>query len=228
MNGVRTRKQTAKGGKPKDEKTAADANGNANGYINTNGLVAKRAERAETSENIFLFYPNIIGGLQVLSSPAPVSDHSRLHTHHPCHCISLLHAPSSKNVLHPVQHLMPVGCPGRRCRSILSAVDSLRCRARHGHRSLHNRLLVGVSELGLAAMGAVVPRTDQFGLGEPLHAHVCNADHGWIGKKPQAGGSEQEPHSTSVLQQQGLSSAARIQSKLTTCVECSVRLLRLQ
>lgn len=66
MNGVRTRKQTAKGGKPKDEKAAGDANGKANVYINTNGLVAKRAE---SSENIFLFYPNIIGVFQVLSSP---------------------------------------------------------------------------------------------------------------------------------------------------------------
>lgn len=66
MNGVRSRKQTAKGAKAKDEKIAGDANGKANGYINTNDLVAKRAE---SSENIFLFYPNIIGVFQVLSSP---------------------------------------------------------------------------------------------------------------------------------------------------------------
>lgn len=63
MNGVRSRKQTAKGAKAKDEKIAGDANGKANGYINTNDLVAKRAE---SSENIFLFYPNIIGYSRII------------------------------------------------------------------------------------------------------------------------------------------------------------------
>lgn len=66
MNGVRTRKQTAKVGKIRDEKTiVSDASGKANGYIQTNGRVGKRAE---SSENIFLFYPNIIGEFPPLSS----------------------------------------------------------------------------------------------------------------------------------------------------------------
>lgn len=65
MDGVRTRKQTAKGAKPSAGKTAAgDVNGSANGYGNTNGQVTKRAE---SSENIFLFYPNIIGVYQMVS-----------------------------------------------------------------------------------------------------------------------------------------------------------------
>lgn len=49
-------------------------------------------------------------------------------------------------------------------------------------------------------MGAVVPRTDQLGLGEPLHAHVRNTDHGRIRTKSQEGGSEQKPDFASLLQ----------------------------
>ncbi|MCJ1465922.1 CDP-diacylglycerol-inositol 3-phosphatidyltransferase [Pseudocyphellaria aurata] len=64
MNGVRTRKQTAKGAKSSAGKIAAgDVSGKANGYVNTNGQVPKRAE---SSENIFLFYPNIIGYSRII------------------------------------------------------------------------------------------------------------------------------------------------------------------
>lgn len=61
MNGVRSRKQTAKVSKPRDEKTTTgDVKTQPNGYININGQVAKSPE---SSENIFLFYPNLIGVL---------------------------------------------------------------------------------------------------------------------------------------------------------------------
>lgn len=200
MNGVEPRRQTAKVAKPRDEKTTTgDVDGKANGYVNN-----KTPKRADSSENIFLFYPNIIGVFQVLLFLLDVvSDHTRVLTHHPCHCIAVLHAPPPKNMLPPVQRLMPAGCPRRRGCSVLSTVHSLRCRARHGYGSLHNRLLVSISELRLASMGTFVSRTDQFGLGEPLHAHVCNTDHGRIGAKSQEGGSEQEQDFTSLLQQQG-------------------------
>lgn len=65
MNGVKTRRQTAKVANPTDEKTATrDANGSANGYVKPESRVGKRAE---SSENIFLFYPNMIGVFQALS-----------------------------------------------------------------------------------------------------------------------------------------------------------------
>lgn len=60
MNGTRSKGKTAKVPKLIDEKTTlnGDLNSKAKGHNNANGGVAKRTE---PSENIFLFYPNIIG-----------------------------------------------------------------------------------------------------------------------------------------------------------------------
>lgn len=134
----------------------------------------------------------------ILSNPA------RLLTHYSRHCILILHAPPSKNMLPPLQHFVSFGRPRRCCCSILSAVDSLRSCVGHGDRSVHNSMPVGIPELGLASLGASVPGPDQFGFGQSLHAYVCHSNHGWIRTKSQKGGSEPESDSTSLLQQQGM------------------------
>ncbi|CAF9928739.1 MAG: CDP-diacylglycerol-inositol 3-phosphatidyltransferase [Heterodermia speciosa] len=56
MNGVKTRKQTAK--EVKGEPSSKGLNGSANGHLSRD-LTA--SSRAKSTENIFLFYPNIIG-----------------------------------------------------------------------------------------------------------------------------------------------------------------------
>ena len=57
MNGVRTRKQAKEA-----EELKATANGNGNGKVDYSH------PNTEVSENIFLFYPNIIGRLPIYDS----------------------------------------------------------------------------------------------------------------------------------------------------------------
>ena len=56
MNGVRTRKPTAQ--EAKGESTSKELNGSANGHLSRDNAAASGAK---STENIFLFYPNIIG-----------------------------------------------------------------------------------------------------------------------------------------------------------------------
>ena len=60
MNGTRARKQTPKASRSDSQKPTfnSDTNGKVNGNITANRVVIKGTE---PSENIFLFYPNIIG-----------------------------------------------------------------------------------------------------------------------------------------------------------------------
>jgi hypothetical protein len=57
--GVRTRRQAAAVAKQVQEKPLM--NGHANGSVNGSAHSKSSTARPEMSENIFLFYPNIIG-----------------------------------------------------------------------------------------------------------------------------------------------------------------------
>jgi len=52
-----------------------------------------------------------------------------------------------------------------------------------------------------------IPAADQFGLYQPLHAHVRNSDHGRQRTKPQEDRREEKQNYASVLHQQGRSQA---------------------
>ena len=56
MNGVKTRKQTAK--EAKGEPLSKGLNGSPNGHLSRD---LPASSRVKSTENIFLFYPNIIG-----------------------------------------------------------------------------------------------------------------------------------------------------------------------
>lgn len=83
MNGLKTRKQ------------AKDARQERRNSVETRGLDARREEALETSENIFLFYPNIIGLYILDPQEDAILILSRLLPYSPCDSIALLHAPSS-------------------------------------------------------------------------------------------------------------------------------------
>lgn len=73
---------------------------------------------------------------------------------------------------------MPPRRPRRRRRALLPPIDSIRLRARHGDRSLHDSLFTRVPILRIPALGAVVPGADFTRSGEPLHAYVRYVDDG--------------------------------------------------
>lgn len=60
MNGTRARKRTEKTSKLNEQNPvlSGDMNGKVKGNINSNVVATKKTEK---SENVFLFYPNIIG-----------------------------------------------------------------------------------------------------------------------------------------------------------------------
>jgi hypothetical protein len=61
MGGVQTRKQ-----KMKEAESTADGDILANGHAKPNGTIARAEKQIYKQENIFVFIPNLIGGLQYL------------------------------------------------------------------------------------------------------------------------------------------------------------------
>lgn len=58
---------------------------------------------------------------------------------------------------------------------------------------MHDGVPAGVSELGVAPLGAAVPGLDLAGPGEPLYAHVRDAADEWgRHREPQEGGGGEE------------------------------------
>lgn len=161
MNGTKSKGRGRSPKVPKFSDEKAPVNGSINGKPNEYSNISQ--QRVELSENIFLFYPNLIGMLITMISDKPTWSSLmlfRLLTHRPRYRVSLLHAPTSPNVLWPLQYLLPTRCSGWSGRPILSTVYPLRRCIGHGHRSLHNGMFVGVPELCLASMGSFIPRTD--------------------------------------------------------------------
>jgi hypothetical protein len=74
----------------------------------------------------------------------------RLLAHHPRHCLLILHATASKDVLVTVQHIMPSRRLGRSSSSALPAIYTIWGGFRHGHGPLHNCLFARLPELCLA------------------------------------------------------------------------------
>lgn len=77
-----------------------------NGKVNGHALTGKSAaHKPEVSENIFLFYPNIIGmwlSLVGILNPQFFLTTSRLFSDHTRHRFSILHAFTSKNMFTPL------------------------------------------------------------------------------------------------------------------------------
>lgn len=87
-------------------------------------------------------------------------------------------------MLPTLQCIVSSGRSRRRRSPLFPAIDAIRSGARYGYRPLHHRLLAGVPELSMAKMGAVIPGSDQSGLGKPLHAYVCHIDDGRFRAEP--------------------------------------------
>ena len=98
---------------------------------------------------------------------------------------------------------MFVGRTGRICGALFQSIHHLRGSAGHGNGSVHHFLLAGLSELRLAAMGHCLPGSDLPGLGQSLHAHVRNPEHGGLWSKPQESRLQPELDPVSVLPQSG-------------------------
>lgn len=60
-------------------------------------------------------------------------------------------------------------------------------------------MLVGLPQLSVAKVVITISRAHQFGLGQPLHAHVCHPGYGRIWSKSQEDRPEQEQDPVSVL-----------------------------
>lgn len=129
----------------------------------------------------------------------------RIFTDNTCNCFALLHATPPTYMLDTVQYIMLIGCSGWNSSPALRAVYQVRGSIGHGHRSMYDCMSACIFKLGVAAVGTSIPRTYQSGLGEPLHAYVCDFNNGWIGAKPQEGRSRPKQNPASVLHQEGLS-----------------------
>ena len=124
MSERRTRRQAARDAASDDTtKDTPDTDMNGHGVAKENGNDHK-AKDSSPKENIFLFWPNVIG--MVLSQPISAYlysslfelitiSHRRLLSHSPSHRLSLLHAASPPNLLRPLQHFLSTRCPRRIC-----------------------------------------------------------------------------------------------------------------
>ena len=169
MNGVRTRKKQAE----VTDKSERKLNGHANPRDRDGTSI-------EQPENIFLFYPNIIGTLVLVLSFTrfPLIHRYRIFAHRPCHCLPLLYALAPKDLLLALQHIMPPRRSRWRCGAALRPVHPIRCRTGYGDRSLHNLVLARLPQLRLPTMGSSIPRSDQSRFRQSLHAHVCHLGDG--------------------------------------------------
>jgi hypothetical protein len=102
MDGVRSRSKAAELSQTNDRKYLGkdDAKSNVNG-LGHNGRLFREEHRS--SENIFLFYPNIIGMPPKLYPIFPKEKRTflptcRLHAYFSCHRFPLLYAVASENV----------------------------------------------------------------------------------------------------------------------------------
>lgn len=126
-------------------------------------------KRSETTENIFLFYPNLIGNisLRVLVRCAPLREMEslwgtlRLFSNRTRGGFPSLHAPSSPHLLAPLQHLLSPRCLGWSGGTTLQPSHPFRRGSRYGHGSMHHRLSLSLPQFRVASMGPLVPRLDQ-------------------------------------------------------------------
>lgn len=129
MDGVRPRGKATKPSQTNGQKYLGkdDIKSNLNG-VGHKGRLVKEEQRS--SENIFLFYPNIIGMplklYPIYSKKRKIFlPTCRLHTYCSCHRLPLLYAFASENVFSLVQRLLSARCSRRLGRPILSAVHPL-------------------------------------------------------------------------------------------------------
>ena len=97
MGGVQTRKQA----KETEQKLITPENAGINGSAKVS-----MARLDEPTENIFLFWPNIIGKALNLSKPNHILTLSRILAHSARPRVTVLHAPSPANMLDTLQHLL--------------------------------------------------------------------------------------------------------------------------
>lgn len=148
---------------------------------NGNGAAVRSRQppqEEEEEENIFLFIPNLIGMDTTFMAFSPADHFHRLRSRCPRRHLSLLHAAPPPYMHSRIQHILPARRPRRHGRPQVRAVHKVWRRARHGDRSLHNRVFARLLGKRLPAVEHPLPGSDLFGSGEPLHAHVCHFEHG--------------------------------------------------
>lgn len=114
--------------------------------------------------------------------PYPVSSklicRPRVLPNRPSHRFSVLYASPPSNLLPPLQCLVSPRCAGRLRGAVLQPVDYLRRGAGYGDRSVYHGLSARFPELRVASLGDSLPELDFDRHGEPLYAHVRDAEHG--------------------------------------------------
>jgi hypothetical protein len=130
MSSVRTRRQAAAVSSPA---TPSPAPREEQAVMNGNGRAHGSAKDDYRKENIFLFWPNLIGTFQqICSERKTVLTSFRLCSNHSCIRVPILHATSSKNLLRFVQRLLPSRCPRWVCCTIFRTIYKIWSCLGHG------------------------------------------------------------------------------------------------
>jgi hypothetical protein len=150
---------------------------------NGNGNMVRPTSRdveEEEDENIFLFYPNLIGmhSIQLPNISQLIKPTNRLLPRRPRRSLALLHAPPPTHMLAPILDILPARRARRARRPPLPAIDKVRRCPGHGDGPLHDGVPARVPGVSIPPVEHRVPGADQLGPGEPLHAHVRDAEHG--------------------------------------------------
>lgn len=164
---------------------------------NGNGSLQPASGQPEEEENIFMFIPNQIGKL--VAHPTrkkPRADirlpRCRLLPHRPRRRLPILHAATSAYLFASLQRILSARRARWLGRAQIQPIYKVWRRAGHGDGSVHDGLSAGFPGFRVPALVARLPRPDQSGSGQPLHAHVRDAEHGRFRPEPQEGRREQE------------------------------------
>ncbi len=152
MDGVRPRKQPAKAANGVERKI--------NGYAD---LGDRTTASAEPTENIFLFWPNVIGayGTSPVTSTLLANIVSRLLPHRTGHRIALLHAIAPADVFLSLQHQLSPGCSRRVGGPTIQPIHAVRGCIGHDHGSMYNLVPLSFPQLRFSPVVDSVPGPDQ-------------------------------------------------------------------
>lgn len=163
MSSVKTRRQTAAASTPSTPTPAA----REQVIMNGNASAQKPQEEDYPRENIFLFWPNVIGELDQMQMWGVwrILIHGRIFSNCARIGLPLLHAPSSTHLYSLIQYFVSSRCSRWIRRPGFRAIYKIWCGIGYGHRSMYHSLLARLPLFGLASMGPSLPRTHIVGSG---------------------------------------------------------------
>ena len=150
---------------------------------------AENIAMTENSENIFLFWRNLMGTWIHLFNFMKSNVQKwiltlvpRVSANHPRFRISVLHAPPSTNLLCSLQCFMSAQCYRWLCSTAFRSKKTIWNGSRHGHGSLYHYLSACIFGKRLEELRAGLSSPHIVGSGEPLLSNVCDTGNGWWGQ----------------------------------------------